>query len=116
MRRNIEKWDYFELDLSAVVTGNPFLEVDLSVAFTMGNRTVRVDGFNDGDNSFKARFMPDCEGERQYTTRSNISDLNEVRGIFACVAPSDDNHGPVRVVDPYHFAYEVGSVYQSPAL
>ena len=99
------------MDLSAAVAGNPFQAVELDATFSIGNRSLRVDGFYDGGDSFKLRFMPDCEGEWQYATRSNIPDLNDVRGTFACVAPSQENHGPVRVVDPYHFAYEDGSAY-----
>ena len=111
MRSNIEKWDYFELILEAEVAGNPFVDVDFSTTFSLGHRRILVDGFYDGDSRFLARFMPDIEGEWQYETSSNVSELDGVRGSFTCGAPAEGNHGPVRVIDPYHFAYEDGTAY-----
>ena len=35
----------------------------------------------------------------------------EVSGSFEAVAPSADNHGPVRVVGTYYLAYEDGKPY-----
>ncbi len=111
MRGNIEKWDYFELTLRAEAAGNPFVDVDFAVTFSMGHRRVVVDGFYDGDSCFLARFMPDVKGDWQFVTTSNEPELDGITGGFTCVAPSADNHGPVRVIDPYHFAYEDGTAY-----
>ena len=111
MHTDIEKWDYFELVLEADTPANPFVDVDFGVEFSLGHRRLRVDGFYDGDSRFLARFMPDAEGEWQYVTASNIPALDGVSGLFTCVSPSADNHGPVRVIDPYHFSYADGSAY-----
>lgn len=106
-----EKWDYFEVALRSEISGNPFIDVDFEVSFTHKNRTVQVNGFYDGENTFKARFMPDAIGSWHYTTASNIDALNNISGEFECIPPSENNHGPVRVVDSYHFAYEDGTPY-----
>jgi len=111
MSKQIEKWDFFELPLSYQCTGNPFLDVTLEASFSHGDRAVQVHGFYDGAGNYKIRFMPDQEGQWQFETRSNVAGLNGRRGEFLCVAPSANNHGPVRVADMVHFAYEDGTPY-----
>lgn len=106
-----EKWDYFELSLSATVSSNPFIDVDFAVEFSFKNRTVQVSGFYDGNDTFKARLMPDTVGKWHYITHSNIDELNGVTGELECIPASTDNHGPVRVIDWCHFAYEDGTPY-----
>jgi hypothetical protein len=107
----IEKWDFFELSLQAQTSGNPFLEVTLEADFTFQGRTVHVHGFYDGDDLYKIRFMPDQEGTWSYITRSNLPALDGQKGELACTAPTGNNHGPVRVADSTHFAYEDGTRY-----
>ncbi len=107
----IEKWDYFELVLPAQVSGNPFLDVQFSVDFTHQHRSIHVNGFYDGDGLFKARLMPDMEGAWRYVTHSSIAALDGQRGEFICTPPTDDNHGPVRVIDRAHFAYADGTPF-----
>ena len=105
MNSNVGKWDYIELDLKAQSDGNPFLDIHLEAEFSHSHRTVKVEGFYDGGDSYCIRFMPDMEGEWQYVTRSNLAALDGQRGSFLCIPASGDNHGPVRAVDRYHFAY-----------
>ena len=107
----IEKWDIFELALEAQSPGNPFIETEFVVTFTFKNRTLHVDGFYDGSDTYRARVMPDAEGTWQYTTYSNLDALDNISGEFTCTAASADNHGPVRVIDRLHFAYEDGTPY-----
>lgn len=109
----IERWDIFELTLQGPQAGNPFMDVDLSATFTFGHRKVTVDGFYDGEGTYKVRFMPDTLGEWRYSTRSTVAALDQRQGTFTCVAPGPGNHGPVRVVDTYHFAYEDGTPHFS---
>lgn len=111
MSQTVEKWDYFEYAAAAQTTGNPFVYVRFEAEFTYEHRVVRVRGFYDGDDTFRVRFMPDTEGTWRYRTYSNVDALDGLDGTFACVPPTGDNHGPVRVVDPYHFAYEDGTPY-----
>lgn len=107
----VEKWDYFELALTAHPTGNPFSEVSLEADFQQAGRQVHVHGFYDGDGVFKARFMPDQQGAWRYVTHSNIPELNGHSGDLICTPPAPTNHGPVRVNDAAHFAYEDGTRY-----
>lgn len=109
--RKVERWGIFELTLEGPQKGNPFLEVQLGATFKYKNREVKVNGFYDGDGVYKVRFMPDREGIWEYTTWSNCSQLDGINGIFECTPASPGNHGPVRVRNTYHFAYEDGTPY-----
>jgi len=111
MIAQVEKWDYFEVQLSAPITGNPFLEVQFSAEFTHKHRTLIVDGFYDGGGIYKIRFMPESEGQWQFVTHSNVAALDNQRGEFYCTPPGANNHGPVRVIDHVHFAYADSTPY-----
>lgn len=111
MAKQIEKWDYFELELQAAASGNPFLDVTLEVDFTHKQKVVRVTGFYDGYGVHKIRFMPDMEGSWSYVTHSNLDTLDDKRGSFECIPPSENNHGNVRVIDHTNFAYADGTPY-----
>ena len=108
---NTEQWGIFEISLEGPQNGNPYLDVELSAIFTHKHRKITADGFYDGNGVYKIRFMPDTPGEWNYTTKSDTPELNERQGQFLCMEPSDDNHGPVRVIDRYHFAYADGTPY-----
>src|SRR5690242_3188187 len=82
---SICQYDIFEVSLKGPSTGNPFIDVQLMAEFSLEHRTVLVDGFYDGDGSYKIRFMPDTLGEWRYTTISNASALNHQTGWFHCI-------------------------------
>jgi hypothetical protein len=107
----VERWGIFEVALAAAMQGNPFTDVTFSARFSYRHRTVDVDGFYDGDGVFRARFMPDQEGEWSYVTRSNVAALDGQGGRFTCVAPAPGIHGPVYVANRHHFAYADGTPY-----
>ena len=109
--QDIEKWGIFEAELNGPSEGNPYLDDTLAAEFTNGSSTFSVDGFYDGEGIYRIRFMPNAVGTWTYTTASNASELNEKTGSFECVAPSENNHGIVRVADTYHFAYDDGAFY-----
>src|SRR5699024_6509322 len=44
-----------------------------------------------------------------YRTHSNRNALDGHEGSFRCMSPSEDNYGPVRVRDRYHFEYADGT-------
>ena len=106
-----ERWDIFELELNAEVSGNPFEDVALSARFVQGNRVVPVNGFYDGAETYRIRFMLDSIGTWQYETRSTCDTLNGMSGSFECIAPSEQNRGPVVVRGVHHFAYAEGTPY-----
>ncbi|HOK29390.1 MAG TPA: DUF5060 domain-containing protein, partial [bacterium] len=107
----VERWGIFETTLNGPSKGNPFLDISIRAEFKYKNKKVEVEGFYDGDGIYKIRFMPDSEGEWSFTTASNINSLDRIEGKFLCVPPSQNNHGPVRVVNTFHFAYEDGTPY-----
>jgi hypothetical protein len=59
----------------------------------------------------KIRFMPDMEGSWRFVTHSNLAALANQQGSFECAPPSENNRGPVRVIDQGHFAYADGAPY-----
>jgi hypothetical protein len=109
---HVEQWGVFEVTLNGSAEGNPYLDVELTAQFTYKHRTIEVDGFYDGDGVYRIRFMPDTQGAWQYRTRSNRDELSGAEGTFMCVAPTQGNHGPVRVANTYHFAYADGTPYK----
>ena len=136
-KSSVEKWGMQEIVCKGTSTGNPFTERQIRGCFQGAQETVWVDGFYDGDGVYKVRFMPSFEGE--YTFRiegdygdemaacesAKLQDFNlsgtdkvggengKLTGSFTVIPPSADNHGPVRVANTYHFAYEDGKPYYS---
>ncbi|SMF65411.1 protein of unknown function [Alteromonadaceae bacterium Bs31] len=108
----VEKWGIFELTLDGPVKGNPFLDVQLSATFTHANMSINVDGFYDGKGQFKIRFMPEKTGTWRYTTFSNNWELSNKRGEIRVTPPQQGNHGPVGVVNTFHFAYADGTPFK----
>ncbi len=108
-----EKWGVFELTLAGPREGNPFVDVELAATFSYKNRRVGVEGFYDGDGTYKLRFMPDAVGEWRFTTQSNVPALNGQSGVFICTPENTGNHGPVRTDRTYHFRYEDGTPHSS---
>ena len=108
---SVEQWTVFEISLKGPSTGNPFQEVSLTASFALGDRTIEVAGFYDGDGTYQIRFMPEMTGDWSYRTKSNRAELNAKTGTFRSVRPGANNHGPVRVRNTYHFAYADGTPY-----
>lgn len=107
----VERWNVFELTLTGPWEGNPYLDVSFGARFRYGHREISVDGFYDGDGTYCVRFMPDTQGEWHFETFGSDESLAGKSGSFGCVAPSEDNHGPVQVADRYHFSYADGGPY-----
>ena len=108
---SVPRWEIFELPLTGPSTGNPFTDVQLTATFTLGHRSVAVDGFYDGDGDYKVRFMPDADGQWTYHTTSNAAALDGKTGTFTCTAPLTGVHGPVGVRNTHHFAYADGTPF-----
>jgi hypothetical protein len=113
MSNKVEKWGFYEICLNGPKEGNPFLEVELTAAFQQEENYVEVNGFYDGDGVYKVRFMPDRLGTWNFTTKSNVKALEEFTGSFECIEPSENNHGPVRVREQFHFEYADGKPHYS---
>jgi hypothetical protein len=109
----VERWGVYELYFKGPGAGNPFLDVQFSAEFRLGNRSVPVSGFYDGNGTYRLRFMPDDLGNWIFVTQSNSPDLNGHEGGFLCGAPAEGNRGPVMVRDPHHLCYADGSAHLS---
>lgn len=107
----IEQWGIFEVSLPGSSDGNPFLDVEFFATFSQGERSIQVGGFYDSAGIYRVRFMPDHQGVWSYHTSSNLPELNGSTGTFTCTEPAQNNHGPVHVADPFHFAYADGTPY-----
>ena len=110
--KQIEKWGVFEAVVNGKSDGNPFLDYEITGIFTGECETVKVNGFYDGEGVYRVRFMPSYEGKYTYTIEGSAVDA-PVRGEFEAVAPTDNNHGPVRVADETLLAYADGTPHYS---
>jgi hypothetical protein len=113
---DVEQWGIFELALESSADsraeGNPFLDNRFSATFSQDGRSVKANGFYDGEGIYRVRFMPDTTGSWSYTTSSNLAELNGQAGSFEVKAARAGNHGPVRVAHTYHFAYADGTPFK----
>lgn len=110
-KKEVEKWDIQEITCSGRSDGNPYLDYQIQGIFTGKNERLTIAGFYDGDGTYKVRFMPSFEGEYHFQITGTYGAAQE--GSFAVTAAGSGNHGPVRVANTYHFAYEDGSPYYS---
>lgn len=109
---HVKRWGMFEVSLKGPSEGNPFVEQSLTGIFTSKEESIIVNGFYDGDGVYKMRFMPSYEGSYSFVIRTSFSDKG-FSGFFVVDPPLENNHGPVRVKDTYHFAYEDDTPYVS---
>ncbi len=108
---NVEKWDTCEFAFTSESEyDNPFTEVDLTATFThAGGQTIAVNGFYDGDHTWRVRFMPLEEGAWSFETASNDGALSGQSGELSCVAPTKDYlRGPISTKG-HHFFHADGS-------
>lgn len=105
----VGQWGIFELALEADTAGmkNPFTEVSLKATISGPEGERSFDGFYDGGNSFKLRYMPPAAGEYCLRTKSNIPSLDGKEASFTVTPAGRGNHGPA-VVDGTHFRYADG--------
>lgn len=103
--RSVEKWGVFEASFEGPSAGNPFTEQWIRGSFRGAFETVETEGFYDGNGIFRIRFMPSYAGT--YSWRVETS-FGGAEGTFEVCEASENNHGPVRAAETYHFAYEDG--------
>ena len=108
----VEQWDCFELAFSAPATANPFVGVAFSATFEKGGQRFEPEGFYDGNDVFKVRFMPNEPGVWTYRSQSNYAPLDGHTGSFTCTPAREGNHGPVQVRNQYHFGYADGTPFR----
>ena len=107
-----EQWGVFEASFEGPADGNPFADVELTAVFTQDSRSIKVFGFYDGDGIYRIRFSPPAQGLWTYETQSSHPGLSGKTGSLRALRPGKGNHGPVRVVNTFHFAYADGTPYR----
>ena len=107
---SVERWGMLEVTVKGKTAGNPFTDYTISGVFSSAKETKKADGFYDGDGVYKVRFMPSYEGKYSFEITGSAID-GVAKGSFQSIAAKTDNHGPVRVVNTFHFAYEDGTPY-----
>ena len=111
-QNEVEQWRVQEVSLSSsYVYQNPFKEVVLKARFFNDDKEIVVNGFYDGDSTWKIRFMPETPGLWTFVTSSSVAEMDNISGRFEVVPASDGNHGPINVSDIYHFSYADGTPY-----
>lgn len=111
--QQVEQWDIFELELRGPDGGNPFVDVAFGAVFSYRHRSIEVNGFYDGEGTYRVRFMPDEPGAWRFVTTSSAPELDGTAGEFDCTPAQRGNHGPVRVHNRFHFAYADGAPHIS---
>lgn len=110
--KQVKKWDVFEYVCHGSEDGNPFVDYWIKGHFVHAKEAVETDGFYDGNGTYRVRFMPSFEGVYSFFIEGSGS-IQSYKGEFFVVPPEKGNHGPVRVANTYHFAYEDGTPYYS---
>ncbi|MFC1714039.1 DUF4038 domain-containing protein [Candidatus Poribacteria bacterium] len=89
--------------------GNPYFDVELQVIFTRSDGSeATVDGFYDGDRTFRARAYCDTMRKWQWRSASNISGLDDKVGSFHVVSSSLKGKLRKHPCDQRQFAYDNG--------
>jgi len=103
----VSMWQQIEIPLtSSGQYENPFTDVTVSATFIApSRRQYNVEGFYNGGNSWRVRFMPTEMGDWSYVTKSSDKAMNSLGGHFKCM--SVGGFGPVYADDkrPGHWCY-----------
>ena len=108
----VERWDVFEVVCNGFKDRNPFTDYSIKGTFKGKNETITTEGFYDGDGVYRVRFMPSFTGSYTFEVSGAFSDRS-YSGAFEVGPAKEGNHGPVRVANNCHFAYEDGTPYYS---
>jgi len=106
----VKLYEIFEWTLRVDVKSldNPFAQASLKATVFGPDGERRLDGFYDGGDTFKIRYMPKTEGEYTLMTRSNLPALDGQTAAFTALPAAPGNHGPVGV-DKMHFRHADGA-------
>jgi hypothetical protein len=108
----VSRWEMHEFVAKGRAhVANPFREAALVGEFiSPSGRTNVLDGFYDGDETWRLRFAPGEEGEWNYLLRGEGVEILQ-RGKLRCTKPR--GHGFIRIHpdNPYAFAYADGTPF-----
>lgn len=111
-QKSVEQWCVFEVSCKGPDTGNPFAEHWLKGCFRGEHEKIEANGFYDGDGWYRVRCMPSFCGQYRFEIDGDFMQ-EKCGGAFRVTPACGENHGPVRVANMYHFAYEDGTPYYS---
>jgi hypothetical protein len=104
------QWGVTEVAFVGPSHGNPFTDVELTARFRDRDGTeIFVGGFYDGNGVYRVRFQAPAEGSWTFETRSTARSLDGISGTVLVGPPRARNHGPVQVVDRFHFGHRDGT-------
>lgn len=107
-----EKYQPVEFVMNSTNTcTNPYTEVALSGTFTGPTKTIKVDGFWDGDKRYKVRYLPIEVGTVTYTITSTDPSLNR-SGTITITASSRKGIIGKDPVNKFGFMYSDGTMWQ----
>lgn len=110
--QKIDMYDPFEVSLTSTTNHtNPFTEVMLNATFTGPTKTIKIDGFWDGDQNYKIRMAPTEAGIWNYTTGSNDEQLNAITGTFYVTDTGKKGFVKVNPAYPHTFMYDDGTPF-----
>ncbi len=108
----VPRWERHEFMLHGrALVENPFRDAALVGEFNApSGRAVMVEGFYDGQDTWRLRFVPDEEGEWRYRLRGEAVELHE-EGRLRCTAPRTSGFIRIHPENPYAFAYASGAPF-----
>lgn len=108
----VARWEMHEFSAQGRAhVANPFRDAALVGEFiSPSGQTNVIDGFHDGDATWRLRFAPGEEGEWNYLLRGEGVEILQ-RGKLRCTAPR--RHGFIRIhpENPYAFAHADGTPF-----
>lgn len=106
---HVKRYGIAELVFQGPSEGNPFAEQWVKGTMAGQAEEKHAEGFYDGNGVYKLRFMPSGEGTYEITAATSWGD--EAKVTVEVGAAGEGCHGPVRVANTYHFAYDDGKEY-----
>lgn len=108
----VPRWELHEFTLRGRAhAANPLRDAALVGEFTSPvGKTIVVDGFFDGDDTWRLRFTPDEEGEWRYRSRGEGVELSQV-GRLHCTPSNRKGFVRVHPDNPYAFSHADGTPF-----
>lgn len=109
---NLPKWELHEFFITAKTqVSNPFHDAALTGEFfAPSGKTKLLDGFYDGDDTWRLRFVPDEEGEWRYLLRGEGVEILQ-EGKISCTAASRRGFIRIHPQNPFTFATGDGTAF-----
>ena len=111
-QQQVPQWERFEAVYTLHTDKNPFTDITLTATFThtASGQSMTINGFYDGNDTFRIRFMPTIQGEWTFRTHSSEQELNGKKGSLTCTKPI--SHGMVLAGKDHDFLYADGTPYR----